>query len=147
LKLGRESEYAIDGLLVLAKKPLGTVMLVRDVAEAADVPQTFLAKIFQKLAHGGIVTSSRGAVRGYALSRRPRAIKVREIFLAVEGSDLFDRCIFWSDRCAESNPCPLHFRWKKVREQVIGSLMERTTLADLFKDAVQMTKSALQARQ
>jgi Rrf2 family protein len=147
LKLGRESEYAIDGLLVLAKKPLGTVMLLRDVAEAAGVPQNFLAKIFQKLARGGIVTSSRGAVRGYALSRRPRAIKVREIFLAVEGSDLFDRCIFWSDRCADSNPCPMHFRWKKVRERVIGELMERTTLADLFKDAVQMTKSALETRQ
>jgi Rrf2 family transcriptional regulator, iron-sulfur cluster assembly transcription factor len=144
LKLGRESEYAIDGLLVLAKKPLGTVMLLRDVAEAAGVSQNFLAKIFQKLGRSGIVTSSRGAVRGYALSRRPRAIKVREIFLAVEGSDLFDRCIFWSDRCADSNPCPMHFRWKKVRERVIGELMERTTLADLFKDAVQMTKSALE---
>lgn len=141
MKLGRESEYAIDGLLVLAKKPLGTVMLLRDVAEAAGVPQNFLAKIFQKLARSGIVTSSRGAVRGYALSRRPRAIKVREIFLAVEGSDLFDRCIFWSYRCSDSNPCPLHFRWKKVRERVIGTLMARTTLADLFKDATQKTQS------
>jgi Rrf2 family transcriptional regulator, iron-sulfur cluster assembly transcription factor len=145
LKLGRESEYAIDGLFVLAKKPLGTVMLLRDVAEAAGVPQNFLAKIFQKLARGGIVTSSRGAVRGYALSRRPRAIKVRQIFLAVEGSNLFDRCIFWSDRCAESNPCPMHFRWKKVRERVIGELMERTTLANLFKDAVQRSQSKPEA--
>jgi hypothetical protein len=34
-----------------------------------------------------------------------------------------------------------------VRERVIGELMERTTLADLFKDMVQMTKSALEARQ
>jgi Rrf2 family protein len=141
LKLGRESEYAIDGLLVLAKKPLGTVMLLRDVAEAAGVPQNFLAKIFQKLARGGIVTSSRGAVRGYALSRKPKAIKVKEILMAVEGADLFDRCVFWSDRCADSNPCPLHFRWKKVRERVIGTLMERTTLADLFKDATQRTES------
>ena len=141
MKLGRESEYAIAGLLVLAKKPLGTVMLARDVAEAAGVPKHFLAKIFQKLARGGIVTSSRGAVRGYALSRKPRAIKVGEIFLAVEGSDLFDRCIFWSDRCADSHPCPMHFRWKKVRDRVIRSLMERTTLAGLFKDAVQRNRS------
>ena len=139
MKLGRDSEYAIDGLLVLAKKPLGTVMLLRDVAEAARVPQNFLAKIFQRLAHGGIVTSSRGAVRGYALSRTPRKYKVREILLTVEGPDLFDRCVFWSDRCADSNPCPLHFRWKKVRERVIGALMERTTLADLVRDATKRT--------
>ncbi|HXV79041.1 MAG TPA: Rrf2 family transcriptional regulator [Candidatus Binatia bacterium] len=142
MKLGRESEYAIAGLLALAKRPLGTVMLVRDVAEAADVPQTFLAKIFQKLARGGVLTSSRGAVRGYALSRKPKAIKVKEILLAVEGSDLFDRCVFWSDRCADANPCPMHFRWKKVRERVIRELMEKTTLADLFKDAIRKTKPA-----
>ena len=116
-------------------------MLVRDVAAAADVPQTFLAKIFQKLARGGVLTSSRGAVRGYALSRKPKAVKIKEIFLAVEGSDLFDRCIFWTDRCADANPCPLHFRWKKVRERVIGALMQRTTLADLLKEAVQITKT------
>jgi Rrf2 family protein len=109
-------------------------MLLRDIADEGNVPENFLAKIFQKLAHGGIVTSSRGAVRGYALSRKPKAIKVREILMAVEGADLFERCIFWSDRCADSNPCPLHFRWKKVREQVIGALMERTTLADLLRD-------------
>jgi DNA-binding IscR family transcriptional regulator len=43
---------------------------------------------------------------------------------------LFDRCIFWSDRCADSSPCPLHFQWKRVR-QSISDLMQRTTLADL----------------
>lgn len=120
---------------MLAKKPLGTVMLLRDIARAAGVSQNFLAKIFQKLARGGIVTSSRGAVRGYSLARRPKDITAKEVFLVVEGSDLFDRCIFWSDRCVDSKLCPMHFRWQKVRERVIGEFMERTTLADLVRDA------------
>ena len=133
MKLGRQSAYAIDGLLVLAKKPFGTVMMVRDIAKAGGVPENFLAKILQKLTRSGVLVSSRGAVRGYALARKPKEIKVRDIFLAVEGPDLFDRCIFWSDRCAESDPCPLHFQWKRVRERVIRDLMDRTTLADLSK--------------
>lgn len=145
LKLGRQSAYAIDGLLVLAKRPLGTVMLLRNIADEGSVPENYLAKIFQKLTRSGIVTSSRGAVRGYALARKPKDLKVKEILVAIEGSDLFDRCVFWSDRCADSNPCPLHFRWKKVRERVIGTLMERTTLADLFKDAVQGIRSKQRA--
>ena len=139
LKLGRESAYAMGGLLVLAKKPLGTVMLLRDIADAAGVSQNFLAKIFQKLARAGIVTSSRGAVRGYFLARRPKDITAKEIFLGVEGSDLFDRCIFSSDRCVDSKLCPMHFRWQKVRERVIAELMERTTLADLVRDAAKRT--------
>ena len=135
MKLGRESAYAIDGLLVLAAQPSGTVMLLRDIARSRNVPQSFLAKIFQKLTRSGLVVSSRGAVRGYALARKPKNIKAKEIFMAVEGADLFDRCIFWSDRCADANPCPMHSRWKKVRERAIGDLMERTTLAVLARDA------------
>ena len=133
MKLGRESEYAIEGLLALAARPFGTAMLLRDIAASRGVPQSFLAKIFQKLTRSGIAVSSRGAVRGYALARRPKEIKVKEIFLAIEGPDLFDRCFFWNDRCSDSNPCPMHLRWKRVRQQIIGKLMERTTLADLAK--------------
>lgn len=132
MKLGKESRYAIEGLVVLAKNPFGTTMQLRDIAIAAGVPQNFLAKIFQKLKRANIVASSRGAVRGYALARRSKAISVKEILLAVEGSDTFDRCVFWSDRCAEAAPCPMHTHWKRVR-QTIAALMERTTVADLAR--------------
>ena len=131
MKLGRESEYAVAGLLALAKIPFGTTMLLRDIAISGKVPQSFLAKIFQKLARAGILRSSRGAIRGYALARKPNQVKVKEIFLAIEGPDLFERCIFWRERCADSNPCSKHFRWKRMRNRVIGELMERTTLADI----------------
>ena len=147
MKLSRESLYAIEGLFVLSARPLGTVMLLRDIAKARGVPQTFLAKIFQKLTRAGIVTSSRGAVRGYALLRRPKDIKLREILLAVEGADLFDRCIFWSDRCADADPCPMHNRWKKLREQVIEELMERTTLAELARDSIKEKGARIGATQ
>lgn len=130
MKLGKESRYAIDGLLVLARKPLGTIMQLQDIADAAEAPANFLAKTFQKLNRANIVTSSRGAVRGYALARRPNAIKVKDIFVAVEGADVFDRCLFWSDRCADQSPCPMHFQWKRAR-QSIAALMQRTSLADL----------------
>jgi Rrf2 family protein len=130
MKLGKESRYAIEGLLVLAKQPSGTIMELQEIARAAGVPANFLAKIFQKLKHANITISSRGAVRGYSLARRPRAIHVKEILMAVEGEDLFDRCLFWSDRCADLSPCPMHFEWKRVRES-IAALMQKTTLADL----------------
>ncbi len=80
--------------------------------------------------------SSRGAIRGYTLARQRKEIKLREIILAIEGSDVFDRCIFWSQRCVESDPCPMHFRWKRLKKEIMGQLMERTTLADLVKRTV-----------
>lgn len=116
--------------MVLAKKPAGTTMQLRDIAAAARVPPNFLAKIFQKLARANILTSSRGAVRGYALAHRPNAIRVKDVFVAVEGSDLFDRCIFWRDRCADISPCPMHSQWKEVRRGIAGT-MQRITLAQV----------------
>ncbi|MBI4526820.1 MAG: Rrf2 family transcriptional regulator [Deltaproteobacteria bacterium] len=133
MKLGRESEYAIIGLITLAMKPHGTVMLLRDIAASGGVSQSFLAKIFQKLTRGGVVRSSRGAIRGYALARHPQEIKIREILLAIEGADLLDRCIFWSHRCGDANACPMHFRWKQLKDEIISELLEGTTLADLTK--------------
>lgn len=133
MKLGRESAYGIGGLLALALKPPGTAVLLTDIAATGGIPQSFLAKIFQKLARHGIVRSLRGAVRGYALPRSPKEIKLKEILLAIEGPDLFERCIFWSDRCADSNPCPLHEQWKQIKQKSFRKLMEETTLADLMK--------------
>ena len=132
MKLGKESRYAIEGLMVLAKNRIGTPMQLRDIAAAAGAPRNFLAKIFQKLNRANIVISSRGAVRGYALARRPDAIKMTDIFAAVEGGDVFDRCIFWRDRCADLSPCPMHFEWKRMRNSIAG-IMQRTTLADLAR--------------
>jgi len=130
MKLGKESLYAIEGLVVLANKRFGATMQLRDIADAAGLPANFLAKIFQKLNRANIVTSSRGAVRGYALAHRSNAIKMKDVFLAVDGGDVFDRCIFGTDRCADSSPCPLHIQWKRARRS-ITALMQRTTLADL----------------
>jgi Rrf2 family protein len=112
-------------------------MLLRDIAGSRGLPQTFLAKIFQKLARNGIVLSSRGSVRGYALARRPRQISVKDILFATEGSDFLDRCVLWHDRCGSTDPCVLHDHWKKVKEGVVAKVMEKTTLADLVRsDAV-----------
>ena len=132
MKLGKESRYAIEGLMVLAKNRIGMPIQLRNIAKAAGTPPSFLAKIFQKLNRANIVISSRGAVRGYALARRPEAIKLADIFAAVEGSDVFDRCIFWRERCADLSPCPMHFEWKRARRTIAG-LMQRTTLADLSR--------------
>ncbi len=133
MKLSRESAYGIEGLLALATKPPGTVMLLSKIAAARGIPQSFLAKIFQKLIRHGVVRSFRGAVRGYTLARRPKEIQVKEIFLAIEGPDLFERCIFWSDRCIDINPCRLHDQWKQLKHKFIEELMEQTTLADLMR--------------
>ncbi len=98
MKLSRESRYALTALTHLAQRPPGSVLKSRQIAAATQVPPAFLSKILNKLARGGIPNSARGG--GYALARPADEITVREALVAVEGSDLFERCIFWRHECS-----------------------------------------------
>jgi Rrf2 family protein len=130
MKLTRESQYGLEGLRVLARQPKGTVMLLGDIAEAGRLPSRFLSQIFQRLRRHNVVSSHRGTVRGYSLARPAHQITLREVFEAIEGSDFFERCVFWPEQCADTHPCCLHGRWAAMREK-LKEMLEGTTLEDL----------------
>ena len=146
MKLSRESQYGLEALSVLAQQEEGKVMLLKDIAEAGNLPSGFLAKIFQKLARHELVSSYRGAVRGYALARPAREISLREIFEALEGPDLFSRCVFWPGQCGDQNPCRLHEQWGKIRPQLQG-IMEKVTLEQVALPKSRSTASAGQRKE
>jgi Rrf2 family protein len=129
MQLTRESLYALEGLAYLSTRPHGTVVALQEIAEARELPASFLSKIFQKLARHGIMSAERGRGRGYALARGADEITVREVLSAVEGPEALDRCFFWSGRCADSNPCPLHYRFRELRP-VLESWLNEITLAE-----------------
>lgn len=132
MRLSREAEYGLRGLLYLAQQDASQTVRLSEIAAAEDLPPSFLAKTFQKLSRHGLVVSHRGgAQRGYALARSPGAIRVREILEAIEGPNLFARCIFWNHRCGEDQPCVLHHRWRHVRDLFVA-VLEQTTLADVI---------------
>lgn len=130
MRLTRETEYALRGLSLLARRPKGAAVVLREVARAEGLPSSFLKKIFQKLTRHGILRSSRGPGHGYALAAPPGAISLMDIVEAVQGPDYLERCVFWSGRCGASDPCVLHDRWLSVKPHVLA-LLENTTLADL----------------
>jgi len=133
MKFSRESYYGLKILTHMARTP-GRVSEASDVAAAARVPRAFAAKILQKLARAGIVRSHRGRTRGYALIGSAGSVSVREVVEAIDGSDVFRRCVFWTNRCSDSKPCPLHDLWKQVRPEV-ASAMSRVTVAELTRGA------------
>jgi len=129
LKLSTESRYAVVGLSFLASRP-DAIFEVSQVAEGAALPAPFLAKIFGKLTHQGILHSHRGKERGYSLAHAASDITLKEILEAVDGADIFQRCIFWSETCDEADPCPLHDTWTSLKAQ-ISEKMATTSLADV----------------
>lgn len=129
MRLTRETDYALQGLAALAQRS-GSPVPLAELADSEDLPASFLAKIFQKLARHGILQSVRGAGNGYVLATSLESLSVLQVIEAVEGSDYLDRCIFWGGRCGGDNPCVLHDRWAQLKPQ-LQAMLERTTVADL----------------
>ena len=122
MELTRKGEYAIRGIIYLAQQQPGRVSLISEIAQAADVPQTFLAKIFQSFAKLGLVTSSRGTGGGFMLARPASAITLREVVEAVEGPIVPNRCLMGSPCNRGGGTCRVHGTWQQVQSEVVRIL-------------------------
>jgi Rrf2 family protein len=131
MKLSKETEYCLIALKYLAKQAPDDILQTGQVAEATGLPKPFLARIFVKLVRQNVLKSFRGKRRGYQLNRAPEDITVKDILEAVEGADVFQRCVFWSERCSDDNPCILHEYWQKKVKPEMTDLMETLTLKEL----------------
>jgi Rrf2 family protein len=132
MELTRKGEYAIRGVIYLAQQPPGKMSLISEIAEAAEVPQTFLAKIFQSFAKLGIVNSYRGTGGGFTLSRPASNISLREVVEAVEGPIIPNRCLIGNGACDRDAVCNVHSVWRTVQIQVV-QILDSVTIEELAR--------------
>lgn len=124
------TEYAIRGLGELANRSTGATVLLDDLVVGTDLPRDFMAKIFQKLVRAGILRSAKGRGGGFALARPAHEINLMHIVEALEGPQIFDRCVVGLAACNDTMPCPQHDLYKPIRQRLRDYLMT-TTVADL----------------
>lgn len=134
MQFTRESDYALTGLAVLVEAGEDAVLPVSEIAEARGLPGAFLARIFRTLSRRGVLESRRGRGNGYTLARPASSTSLREVIEAVEGSEVFERCLLWREHCHDESPCPLHHRLKELRPR-IEALLDTTTLADYVSES------------
>jgi Rrf2 family transcriptional regulator, iron-sulfur cluster assembly transcription factor len=133
MELTRKGEYAIRGIVFLAKQPAGKVILVSEVAEATGVSHTFLAKIFQSFAKLGLVKSFRGTGGGFILGRPASKITMRQVVEAVDGPIMPNRCLSDEGLCSREAECMVHPVWRKIQGEV-SAILDSVTLEDLAKE-------------
>lgn len=127
LCLSQTTGYAVRALGCL-HKPDSRVQLIRDIAKCAGIPKPYLAQIFNKLNHTGLVVAKRGYYGGIALARPAEKISVLEIVEAVEGENWIAPCLLNMEECAVHCACPAHKTWLRLSRQ-LRSALKRTSLA------------------
>lgn len=141
------AEYAIRALtrLALSQTESDQPSSVKKLAECEGIPQHFLGKVFQTLVRAGVLSSTRGPHGGFTLARPASHITLYEIVQAIDGTESLERCIIGLAGCNEQYPCPHHYRWKPVRDQ-IREYLQGTTLADLAHALRETTQHKISRR-
>jgi Rrf2 family protein len=130
MQITKAGEYGVLGLIALARRPLGEVVMIDVLCEEEDVPRSFLGKIFQSLSKARIVKSARGSGGGFALERPAGEITALEIIEAIEGPIALQRCLETEPGCAHVGGCALCGLLAEAQDR-IKEVFSGTTLADL----------------
>jgi Rrf2 family transcriptional regulator, iron-sulfur cluster assembly transcription factor len=139
MQVTRAGEYAIIGLVYLARQPKGRTVMVEEISDAEKIPGSFLAKIFQVLSKGKLVVSHRGAGGGFSLARSPEDINLLQILNCVEREFALQKCVTDEPSCVVSTErlggCVLCGVFAEAQRRV-NEVFASTTLADLTKRAL-----------
>lgn len=127
IHISEAANLALHTMILMAGEP-ERPLRVSDAAEAMPISANHLAKVLQRLARAGLVTSVRGPRGGFSLARPAKKIRLLEIYEAVEGPLPIDHCLLGKPAC--NGTCMLGTfvakATRKFKEQ-----LEETRLSDL----------------
>lgn len=137
-------EYGIRSAIYIAEKALeNDKVSLREVAKAIDSPEAYTSKILQLLSRNRIISSEKGPTGGYSIDRNKlEKVMLSDLVFAIDGNSVYEGCGLGLKRCNESKPCPAHFQFKKIRND-LKEMLEATTLLDLalgLKNGVSVLK-------
>jgi Rrf2 family protein len=127
--MSQASGYAATALGFVAAAG-GKPVLVKEVAEASDIPSPYLAKIVNTLARKGLLITQRGIGGGVLLARAATDITLHDICVALDDPSVLPRCMLGTAVCSDERACPAHQFWSNVRNQYVTYLRQRT-VADI----------------
>ncbi|MGA9529832.1 MAG: Rrf2 family transcriptional regulator [Terriglobales bacterium] len=85
MKISQKGLYALQAMMMLARRYPSGAIRIRDIAYEASLPEKFLELILLELKNARIVESVRGAKGGYRLRRSPQEIRLSEIIRLIDG--------------------------------------------------------------
>jgi len=125
-------EYGIRATIFIASESYQNKRVgLKDIAKKIDSPEAFTAKILQILSKDNIINSIKGVGGGFEIPRETmKEIKLAQIVNALEGDRVFTGCGLGLSHCSEDHPCPMHEKFKSIRNE-LAFMLENTNLEEL----------------
>lgn len=116
----KSCEYGLRATLFIVKKSiLKEKVGLEEISQAIDSPKAFTAKILQTLVKQNIIDSIKGPYGGFLISNeRLKKNTLNDVVLALDGDKIYIKCGLGLKKCDSKKPCPMHFEFIKIRDEL-----------------------------
>lgn len=128
MAITRRTDYAVRIMYELAQIPTGATLSVRDLCEAADVPENFGASIVTFLLAASLVRAAGYNKTSISLAMSPEEITMAQIIRACEPEFSLSQCTREPESCGRSSHCGAHRMWLEL-DAVVWQRLESISLA------------------
>ena len=117
----KSCEYGLRAAIFIAQQSkLKNKVSLSTISEEINSPQAFTAKILQQLTRNKIIKSIKGPYGGFMVEEEKMSTQLSEIVNVLDGDSIFTGCGLGLRQCDASAPCPLHFEFVEVKENMRG---------------------------
>lgn len=128
--LTAKADYALRAVVELAQANADTPRKVEQIAQAQEIPISFLENILAQLRSAGIVRSQRGPDGGYRLAKPAEQLTLATVLRAVEGPLVGIRGLRPEEIDYPGSAVALKQVWLAVRAN-LRKVLEHVTVADV----------------
>lgn len=129
LKLSKKIDYGLLAINYMASANHEPIANTKQIAEEYNIPVELLAKVLQRLAKKGLITSQNGPKGGYALAKSPTHITVADVVEAIEGPIRIVDC-YRVYHCRQIDRCSIRSPIEKIQANII-QLLDSMTMAQM----------------
>lgn len=124
-------EYGIRATIYIASEYKNEEKVgIQDICKNIEAPQHFTAKILQVLSRHNIISSKKGVHGGFYMTEDQKNTKLIDVIYAIDGTGIFTGCAIGLNKCSEKEPCPIHHKFKPIREK-LRKVVETTSIKEL----------------
>jgi Rrf2 family protein len=125
-------QYAIRAIVYIATHASeGRSISLREIAREISSPEAFTAKILQELVRNNLVNSIKGPNGGFDMDKKQlNRVKLSQVVYAIDGDNIYKGCGLGMTACSEKEPCPVHDKFKVIRNE-LRVMLEKTTVYEL----------------
>jgi Rrf2 family iron-sulfur cluster assembly transcriptional regulator len=131
MAISTRGRYSLRILTMMASEPQGRTFTKHEIAEAEGISGAYVQQLMIALRAAGFVSSHRGKVGGFTLSRSADKITVAEALSATEGHVVLAPCLA-NESCEREQDCPTRPLWRGATK-LLDDFFSAVTIAQLVE--------------